>query len=173
MNEPNRQSDAHDFDAAIASAVNAARADAAGDAPAPGAPLGVDGGGEGVAPVGALDPSVVARTIGKLARMGERIAVRGLYRLGLRASGGDREFAEGIAAEWAWSTEDWSDIDCLTVEVVRMYSLGNIVRPDIALAVAVGGHLIGYTTLHQSLVKRAAQAAKDAAKPAAVVADGN
>lgn len=167
MNEQAGQGGAADFDAAIETAVNAARAQAAGDPPAAnvagqGAPAGVDAGSSGAANVGALDPSVMARTLGKLARMGERIAVRGLYRLGLRASGGDSDFAEGIAAEWAWSTEDWQDVDALTVEVVRMYSLGNIVRPDLALAVAVGGHLVGYVTLHQSLVKRAATAAKEA-----------
>jgi hypothetical protein len=167
MNEQDEKDGAADCDAAIEKAVIDARAQAAGETPpanlaGQGAPLGLDAGGSGAPPVGTLDPSVVARTLGKLARMGERIAVRGLYRLGLRASGGDRAFAEGIAAEWAWSNDDWQDVDALTVEVVRMYSIGSIVRPDLALAVAAGGHLVGYVTLHKSLLKRAATAAKEA-----------
>lgn len=113
-----------------------------------------------------VDPAVVAKTFGSLLRLVERGASRGLERHALRASGGDKVFAEALVSDWRWTDEDWHDVDGLLAQVVSQYALQDFVRPDVALLVAAAGHVVGYATLSQRLAKYAASA-KKSAEPAA------
>ena len=168
MNDDTRKAGSADGGERIAQAVNLAFAEteskfpavepvAAGEAMA-GAPSA--GGGPPRAPL--VDPAVVAKTFGSLLRLVERGASRGLERHALRASGGDKVFAEALVSDWRWTDEDWHDVDGLLAQVVSQYALQDFVRPDVALLVASAGHVVGYATLSQRLAKYAASAKKSA-----------
>jgi hypothetical protein len=171
MNEPTRQTAIQADSKAIQEAITQAAFDAEKEAAA-GAnpPAGVPVGTGQSAPVGAINPAAVARTLGKLGRLFERSAVKGIYRLAMRASGGDSEFSEGIAADWAWTDGDWDDVDILLAAVVEQYNLQALVRPDIALGLMAVTHAGGYFVLHASLTKRAKELADAKAKPQAAPA---
>ena len=97
--------------------------------------------------------------------MAERSGQRSLYAAALKASSGDRDFAAGIAAEWAWSPYDLASVQELLQQTVELYALQSFIRPDIALLLAVGTHAGGLLMLKASLRKRAAESAP--AKPPA------
>lgn len=168
MNDQARKDPPTDASDGIAQAVQRAAADTAAafpdiDAVAAGEALaGQPGANAGLPRQPLVDPAVVARTIGTVARMVERFAARGLSQVAFRASGGDRQFAQSVADEWQWSNDDWADVDNLLAQVVRQWALQDYVRPDVALLVATGGHLVGYLTLGQRLAKVAAETEKQA-----------
>ena len=166
MNDTHGKSDLPNGSEVVAKAVRLAVADTetaypAADVEATGEALAGEPGANAGAKVQSLvDPAVVAKTLGTLARMVERFAARGLSQVAFRASGGDRQFAQSVADEWQWSNEDWTGVDDLLAQVVRQWALQDYVRPDVALLVATGGHLVGYLTLSQRLAKVAAETEK-------------
>jgi translation elongation factor EF-Ts len=91
---------------------------------------------------------------------------RNLYAAALQASGGDREWAAGIVASWAWSEEDLDDVAALVRETLELYQAAHMMRPDLLLGIAVLTHAGGYIATMTSLRQRAAEARQIAVQAA-------
>jgi hypothetical protein len=95
----------------------------------------------------------------------ERAGCRRLYGSALVASKGDKQFASGIVSDWAWSDDDWHEIDGLLGEVVALYGAQQYVRPDVALALASAVHVAGYMVTLQQVRKQEQRVAPDDKQP--------
>jgi len=85
--------------------------------------------------------------------MVERAASRDLFSTALRATG-DKEFAREVVEGWAWTPEDMDEVADLVFETAKLYAADRFFRPDIALAVSVGMHGLGFLVVKRSIAER-------------------
>lgn len=106
----------------------------------------------------AVSAAALAETAATLLRMVDRAAGRSLYNEALRATGGDRRFADELASRFAWSDAELTEVSGLVRQVAEMYSLTGAMRPDVILLLACGMHAAGFLTLKAQIKERAAKA---------------
>ena len=123
-----------------------------------GGAAGFDPSGQPVRPV--VDPALVEKTCVQLLRLVERAGARSLYGQALRATGGDKEFAGAVAAQWAWSEAEILEVGALARATAELYALDRWLRPDVALLLAAGTHAAGYFIASGAIRQRAKESAE-------------